>query len=51
MTARSRRLSKPGKKLETMSVLTAVSRTEPGPAAGPVKSVSVISTGTVQIRC
>ena len=32
-----------------MSTLTAMSRAEPG-SAGPVKAVSVISTGTVQIR-
>jgi len=32
-----------------MDALTAISRDEPGPA-GPVKAVSVISTGTVQIR-
>jgi N-acyl homoserine lactone hydrolase len=32
-----------------MSVLTAISRTEPGPA-GPVKAVSVFSTGTVRIH-
>ena len=32
-----------------MNALTAMSRAEPG-SAGPVKAVSVISTGTVQIR-
>jgi hypothetical protein len=32
-----------------MSALTAMSRAEPG-SAGPVKAVSVISTGTVRIR-
>ena len=37
------------KKAPAMNALTAISRAEPG-AAGPVKAVSVISTGTVRIR-
>jgi hypothetical protein len=40
----------PGQRDEIPAMsISAVSRTEPG-SGGPVKAVSVISTGTVQIR-
>src|SRR5215468_10824596 len=47
---RARGTGRPARKeISAMSASIAMSRTGPGPA-GPVKAVSVVSTGTVQIR-